>query len=765
MIAAFLQLRNELENGNLRMCLDNVKEYADEIFIYDDCSTDGSRDVYLEYTKEKNIIFGDSLRFEKELFNKQMLLELALKSNPDWIVWQDGDAIFDRSLTKDCQYLLDRLEQDGFDGAMVHVLNLWRHPAFYRKDSGFNDLYYTCLWKNTGNLHYDPKPGLHQPQQPEGMTKVARLPENNAILHYGFASEERIAKKYLMYKALGQHDYPGKSMEPRLIDEISSFEVAKVPQMMFPPENVPEDYAIVKKPTPITYWKYKDYASWDDYVESTKLIEQGNLDAFWETAHKNKSKFWLTGSDPESVYQLHNLSAYLRENENLSILEIGVGYGNSVAHLSKRHKVTALDISEEALEKLHNCETVLTKNFDKIKDNSFDLILCHLVFQHCDDKMVKHLVSNSIRCLKPDGIFSFQFAYLPGEPTDYYRDTLNKVHFFRSPREMAEVVQKSGGKVLGVSAPKVFTRESNIHWHVLQCAKPRSTVTLRKLGPVVSIVMTYWNRKDQLFRTLKTIEYSPVHNQAEIIIIDDGSDQDQRIDDLPEYFDLDIHIHRLEEEDRWWNNPCIPYNMAFRKARGDLVIIQNPETLHMGDVLSDVVQRVNDSNWVTYSCYAIDQRVTDRLPSMEYLLEKRNVDLRQIIDVMTFPLVDAPSFKTDQTGWYNHPTIRKTAFHFLAATKRENLYRLQGFDERYAHGSSWDDNEIVRRARRMGLQILIVDPEGPRAIHQWHTTDRKMKDFFDLYYRNGVLFYAKTVREQRFEPPANFVFNATEQCI
>ena len=112
-LVAFLQLYNENETGNLRRCLDNCKKWADEIFIYDDCSIDGSQEVYLEYTDKDHIIFGTTRNFTEELFHKQQLLELTLKSNPDWIGWIDGDTTLSRTLTENCKQILEELPKNN----------------------------------------------------------------------------------------------------------------------------------------------------------------------------------------------------------------------------------------------------------------------------------------------------------------------------------------------------------------------------------------------------------------------------------------------------------------------------------------------------------------------------------------------------------------------------------------------------------------------------------------------------------------------------
>lgn len=235
-ISAFIQAYNELSSGHLTRCLDNVSLWSDDIFIYDDCSTDGSQDVYLKYTKEKNIILGKERSFKREQFNKAKLLDLTLEGNPDWIFWIDADAIPDRTLTTRLKDILSELNSLNVDGVVCHNLNLWRHPAFYRLDDQFNSYNPLCLWKNNGSLKYSPTDGLHGQLFPNGMSRVVKVDLN--LLHYGFASEKWIVDKYNLYKSLGQ---TGWALN-RLVTEGPGFEVQKVSRETFPEGNIPEDY-------------------------------------------------------------------------------------------------------------------------------------------------------------------------------------------------------------------------------------------------------------------------------------------------------------------------------------------------------------------------------------------------------------------------------------------------------------------------------------------------------------------------------------------
>ena len=65
-IVAFIQMYNESSKGNLERCLVNCKQWADDIVIYDDASTDDSVEVAEKYTE--HIIRGEVNNFYEELY-------------------------------------------------------------------------------------------------------------------------------------------------------------------------------------------------------------------------------------------------------------------------------------------------------------------------------------------------------------------------------------------------------------------------------------------------------------------------------------------------------------------------------------------------------------------------------------------------------------------------------------------------------------------------------------------------------------------------
>ena len=226
--------------------------------------------------------------------------------------------------------------------------------------------------------------------------------------------------------------------------------------------------------------------------------------------------------------------------------------------------------------------------------------------------------------------------------------------------------------------------------------------------------MAYYNRRTLLLNTLKTIAKSGEIGKTEIIIVDDGSDVHERIEHIVDLFDFSIKVIRIEPEDKWYNNPCIPYNIGIKKAVGDVIILQNPEVLHTGDILSDISKRIDDNNYLVYGVYSINDVLTEKINNTNWDSETLFTDIQNIIK----PTNNRAAYTANDCGWYNHSVLRPAALHFLSAISKPIMDKLGGFDERYAMGVDRDDNEFLHRIKRNKVNIKIVDT--PYAIHQNH---------------------------------------------
>lgn len=230
---------------------------------------------------------------------------------------------------------------------------------------------------------------------------------------------------------------------------------------------------------------------------------------------------------------------------------------------------------------------------------------------------------------------------------------------------------------------------------------------------MISIVMSAFRRQEQLDVTLRSIHESSVRDY-ELIIVDDASPVPLKCDEAK--------VIRVQPEEKWYSNPCIPYNRGFREVAGDVVVIQNPECYHVGDVLGYVRDKIRDGLYLSFSCYAINRNET--------------IGLKQGI----MPEIKMRGFKhPEDNGWYNHPKFRPVGFHFCSAITKRDLDGIGFFDERYAEGVGYDDDDLVKRIKSAGIRVAIV--EKPYVLHQFHMPfSYMMPDMKARHNRNKMIF-------------------------
>ena len=262
---------------------------------------------------------------------------------------------------------------------------------------------------------------------------------------------------------------------------------------------------------------------------------------------------------------------------------------------------------------------------------------------------------------------------------------------------------------------------------------------------MISIVTAYHNRKKIFIRTLESFEKSNFNN-FEVIAVDDCSHDDERLEDLVERFPF-LKIIRLEKKDKWYVNPCVPFNIGFKHTLGDKIIIQNPECLHSDDILSFVNDNLTDNNYFSFGCYSLSEIQTSAVLQLD--------NFKSFINHETYKK-SSVSFDGDE-GWYNHSIYRPKSYHFCTAITKKDLDELGGFDERFANGVAFDDDELIHRIR---LKLNVVFFDDLVSLHLWHygrdknstVTNRINMDnkFWEMWNKNNYLFNNVTKVENKY---------------
>jgi glycosyltransferase involved in cell wall biosynthesis len=228
-----------------------------------------------------------------------------------------------------------------------------------------------------------------------------------------------------------------------------------------------------------------------------------------------------------------------------------------------------------------------------------------------------------------------------------------------------------------------------------------------------AIVMTYFNRQPQLMRTLESFsQYNPA--DFFVVVVDDGSEEDIR---LPENMPFEVVIIKMK--DKRWTQGDPAYNAGFYyalKRNPDIVIIQNAECAHHGDILRFARENVTDNNYIAFGCYSAGK---DEYPVPVFHNKGADFD--------------------GESAWYCHPVHRPKPYHFCAALTASNLKRLNGFDERFSFGAGYDDDYFLHQIFCLGLEVYITT--DPIVIHQWHQHNPYTGgDEAELVRKNHLLF-------------------------
>lgn len=242
----------------------------------------------------------------------------------------------------------------------------------------------------------------------------------------------------------------------------------------------------------------------------------------------------------------------------------------------------------------------------------------------------------------------------------------------------------------------------------------------------ISVVIQYYNRRSHLINTIRSIRNTDLdYSEFEIIIIDDASSEEHRIEDICDLFpDLQINLYSFDKEDKWWYCPVLVINKGIAMAKGDIIMIIGAECMLVGDVISDAL-RISQGEYFVYSTYALSEQYTNSIENIPYELIKAN------------PFADS-----EGGFWYQHSEHNTNCYNFCVAIRKEDMDKLGGFDERYAVGYHSGDVDFIKRARKI-LDIKMID--FPLAYHQHHEP-MQFNEFMNGYEKKSNMGGAALTR-------------------
>lgn len=268
-----------------------------------------------------------------------------------------------------------------------------------------------------------------------------------------------------------------------------------------------------------------------------------------------------------------------------------------------------------------------------------------------------------------------------------------------------------------------------------------------------SIVMAYYNRKEQTLETLKGFEklYAGKYN-FEVIIVDDNSNQENKLNNIINNFTYTINLIEISKEEKGIrSSPIRVFNKGFDNTRSKTIIIQNPECIHIGDILNYVNINMEYDKYISFPCYNSNNYDVNKYIYDNY--DKININN---IDNLVGEFNEDEKVK-NFPRWYQHPTIHNKNFHFCVAISKEYLDILGGFDNLYDDGHCFDDDDLVYKIKeilKLDIDSVTLD-NNIGVIHLFHgrsaavnisgNNDPKINSIFIKYKLNENRFV--TIKE------------------
>jgi len=242
----------------------------------------------------------------------------------------------------------------------------------------------------------------------------------------------------------------------------------------------------------------------------------------------------------------------------------------------------------------------------------------------------------------------------------------------------------------------------------------------------IAVIMTHWNKDSLTDRSIESI-LSQGYENVNIIVVDDMSDRP--------YVNKTKGVKVIRIDKRKWVSPVVPYNIGILEAiriNADIVVLQNSEAYHVGDVLKHIDENLDDANYISMGCIAADKENTI------------NGTIKNIIGIYDNIQCVKNDADDNSVGWYNHSVIYPRALDFCSAITLQNLVKLNGFDERFASHYWYGDDNFRNRVKLLGLKTIICD--YPYVIHQWHDRANQDLSFTD----KSFILYQETINENDY---------------
>lgn len=231
-----------------------------------------------------------------------------------------------------------------------------------------------------------------------------------------------------------------------------------------------------------------------------------------------------------------------------------------------------------------------------------------------------------------------------------------------------------------------------------------------------SILLPYHRRDQQLRCTLLSFKkHYAERRDYEVIIVEDRvnksikSEHHSLIKIIAEFKDIDIRWVRGVDYECY--NPAPQFNLAATAATGEFLVLSNPECTHYSNILGGFDQEFETENkYVVCACLSV---------------RSNSIDLNQSLPKGT---------------WYQNTKHRNAQLHFCSAINKAQFEAIGGFDNQYAKGMCFEDDDFRNKITAAGIPVVCRD--DLISVHLQHNKS-KPPHYLELHQINKKYYESK----------------------
>jgi len=220
-----------------------------------------------------------------------------------------------------------------------------------------------------------------------------------------------------------------------------------------------------------------------------------------------------------------------------------------------------------------------------------------------------------------------------------------------------------------------------------------------------SVLMPYHDRAKEFRNTLLSFRHHYAgRDDYEVVVVEDLKDvnshrlHDALLSTLREFMDIPVVVYPSPSG---CSNPSPAFNFGAGKCGGEFILLTNPEVMHHADVLSGLDGEFEADPGVYVVCGCRDVAVTSS--AGEY-----------------------PSLQYNDGQWLVHTRHNHRRLHFCTALSAGTYRKVGGFDEEYAKGVGYDDDDFRNQVE--AARVRFSDRDDLLTLHQAHARSYAISD-------------------------------------